>query len=96
MSKETEPMAATPRTNRVPVLSLRPDQALIGVPASENGVEVTHFFAEEDDAHATADETLRAALAAIGSWSDLGWQEIVAALERIRHESEPTPPIEDL
>ena len=87
-------MAAARRTDRVPILSLRPDQALIGVPASENGVEVTHFFAEEDDARATADETLQAALAAIGSWGDLDWEETIAALERIRHESEPTPPIE--
>jgi hypothetical protein len=89
-------MAARHRVERSPVLSLRPDQGLVGLPASENGLVVTHFFAEENESEATADETLQAALAAIGSWSDLDWEETIAALERIRQESEPTPPIEDL
>ena len=90
-------MSAGQRADRVPILSVRHDQALVGVPASENGQEVTHYFADDDaDAQAPSDQTLQAALAAIGSWSDLDWEETVAALERIRHESEPTPPIEDL
>ncbi len=81
----------------IPVLSLHPDQALVGVRATEDGREVTHFFAEEDvDERTTPDQTLQKALAAIGSWSDLDWEETVAALDRIRHESTPTPPIEDL
>ena len=42
-------MAAEQHANRAPIMSLRPDQALVGVPVSENGEEVTHFFAEEDD-----------------------------------------------
>ena len=34
------------------------------------------------------------ALAVIGAWSDLDWEETAAELDRIRHESTPTPPIE--
>jgi hypothetical protein len=30
-----------------------------------------------------------------GAWSDLDWEEAIDALGRIRHESEPTPPIEE-
>lgn len=46
-----------------------------------------------------ADETLppsvRVALALGGAWSDLQGDDEFAALDRIRHESPPTPPIED-
>jgi hypothetical protein len=31
-----------------------------------------------------------------GAWSDLDWEEASDALGRIRHESEPTPPIHEL
>lgn len=90
-------MESRPRTLPVPTLSVRADQALVAVPASENGHDVTLVFAEDDvDTQADADQTLQAALAAIGSWSDLDWEATITALERIRHESEPTPPIEDL
>ena len=43
---------------------------------------------------AIANEATKRALAAIGSWSDLDWEEMEAALDRIRHESRPTPPID--
>lgn len=44
--------------------------------------------AEESEAN------LQAALAVIGAWSDLDWDEFSADLDRIRHESRPSPPIE--
>ena len=31
-----------------------------------------------------------------GAWSDLDWDEAEKELDRIRHESNPTPPITDL
>jgi hypothetical protein len=34
------------------------------------------------------------ALGLVGAWSDLDWDEMIEALDRIRHESKPTPPIE--
>ena len=38
----------------------------------------------------------RVALSAFGAWSDMDWEETREALDRIRHESTPTPPIDDL
>ncbi len=28
-----------------------------------------------------------------GAWADLDWEEAVATLDRIRHDTEPAPPI---
>jgi hypothetical protein len=40
------------------------------------------------------DPVTQDALGVIGAWEDLDWDEMVASLDRIRHESVPTPPIE--
>ncbi len=67
---------------------------LIGLIFEENGREVVRYFTEEEaaDAAVTQNATQKA-LDVIGAWSDLDWDETVAALDRIRHESKPTPPI---
>ncbi len=71
------------------------DQPLIGIPMEQNGRKVVRYFADDAAADAaTADEVTKRALAAIGSWSDLDWDEVEQALHRIRHESNPTPPID--
>ena len=36
------------------------------------------------------------ALAAIGAWDDLDWEEMERELYRIGHENPPTPPIEEV
>jgi len=78
-------------------LLVESDQPLIGVLLEENGHEVTRYFADEAAADAAiSDSAIQAALGAIGAWSDLDWEEIETALDRIRHESRPTPPITDL
>jgi hypothetical protein len=47
------------------------------------------------DGAATANQALVAdVLLLAGAWDELSWGEIAAGLDRIRHESEPTPPIE--
>lgn len=70
------------------------DQPLIGIPFLENGREVVRYFADEGAADAAvSDQAIRLARSLAGSWSDLNWDEMEAALERIRHESQPTPPI---
>lgn len=72
------------------------DHPLIGVFVRENGKDVTRYFSDEKAADtAAADSSLDAALSVIGAWSDLHWDEMEAALDRIRHESQPTPPIDD-
>lgn len=42
---------------------------------------------------ATLDDETRAALAAVGSCSDLDWSTWVDELDRIRHSVPPTPPL---
>jgi hypothetical protein len=37
-------------------------------------------------------QAIEETLALAGSWSDLDWNEVEQALDRIRHESKPTPP----
>lgn len=76
-------------------LAAAAEQPLIGLVLEEDGRQVVRYFADEAAADAAvADHALARALAAIGSWSDLDWEETVEALDRIRHESTPTPPIE--
>lgn len=76
---------------------VRNDQPLIGVIVRENNQEVTRYFTDEGAADAAVEETAtQEALSAIGAWSDLDWDEMEQALDRIRHQSTPTPPITDL
>ncbi len=73
------------------------DQPLIGVIERQNGRDVVRYFADEEAADgAIPRSATQAALAVIGAWSDLDWDETIKALDRIRHESKPTPPIDDL
>jgi hypothetical protein len=76
------------------VLTLRPNQPLAAIIVEENGQRVVKYFAADGPRPVPSGETLRAALAAIGSSSDIDWDEWAEQLDRIRHESRPTPPIE--
>lgn len=74
---------------------VRGDQPLIGVLTEEDGKEVVSYFLEEESAEsAISNGVTQAALSGIGTYSDLDWEEMVQALDRIRHERAPTPPIE--
>ena len=76
-------------------LFLRSDQPLIGVILEEGGREVVHYFVGDEAAEqAISPGVSQQALNVIGAWGDLDWQEMAASLDRIRHESPPTPPIE--
>ena len=79
----------------VPSLLVQDNQPLIGIPYEEKGQEVVRYFTDEKVADAAvSDSTTQAALSVIGVWSDMDWEEMVEALDRMRHESKPTPPIE--
>lgn len=72
------------------------DQPLTGVVVEEGGRRLVRY-STDDPASASgplAKERLQAALAVIGAWGDLDWDEFSQCLDRIRHESPPTPPIE--
>jgi hypothetical protein len=78
-------------------LTVPEGQPLIGVFLEENGQDVVRYFADEAAADAAVSQTAtQAALSVIGAWSDLDWDEMADALERIGHESTPTPPIVEL
>jgi len=74
--------------------SVSTDQPLIGIPVEEDGRESVHYFTDEASADAAVPESAtQDALSVIGAFSDLDWDEMEDALDRIRHESKPTPPI---
>lgn len=80
-----------------PIITITQSQPLIGIPFEENGKEVIRYFSEEKQAEqAVSDTATEEALKLAGAWSDLSWDEMEKALDRIRHESTPTPPINDL
>lgn len=73
-------------------------QRVVAIPLIQDGREVVRY-AVEDETHEPAantpmPESVRIALSLAGAWDDLDWDETVEALDRIRHESHPTPPIE--
>jgi hypothetical protein len=83
------------RRQAVPGLLVQGNQPLIGIPFEEKGKEVVRYFAGEDEAdQAVADQDVQDAISLAGAWSHLDWDEMRDALDRIRHESKPTPPIE--
>ena len=58
---------------------------------------MTRYFSEEAQAdQAVSEDSTQVALRLAEAWSDLNWEEMEQALDRIRHESKPTPPIDDL
>lgn len=70
------------------------DQPLIGIFLEEDGREVVRYFADELDANvAVSDEATAEAKALAGVWKQMDWDGLVDSLDRIRHESEPTPPL---
>ena len=79
---------------QAPLLSSDFGQPLIGIPFAENGHEVIRYFTDEEAADAAVrEQAIQRAVSLAGSWGDLDWVEMEAALDRIRHESPPTPPI---
>lgn len=83
------------QSSQSPSLVIRDGQPLIGVIEREGDHEVERYFVQEDGADAASSESAtREALSAIGALSDLDLDQMLDALERIRHESIPTPPIE--
>ncbi len=74
----------------------RADQPLIAVPLGEDNGEVGYFTDEREADAAAAATTLERALAVIGAWEEIDSPDALDQLDRIRHESPPTPPIDNL
>ena len=79
-------------------LRVRPGQPLIGVMVRENGQMVTRYFTEEQrQVDQTARQSrIQKAQSLASAWKDLEWGEMEQALDRIRHQSKPTPPLEEV
>jgi hypothetical protein len=83
--------------NNIGALTTRGRQPLIGIPSWDGMDDVVHYFTSEADADqavaAADDDSVARALGAIGGWSDLDFDEMLDALDEIRHRNAPTPPI---
>ena len=67
-------------------------QPLVVVPLGDD--EVQYFTSDEEADAAMNYDSVQQALDLAGAWSHLNGDEMLAALERMRHESPPTPPID--
>jgi len=85
----------TEQPNPVTSFDVAASQPPVGVPLEENGQEVVRCFPDEAAAdQALAKRQARDGRHLAGVWKDLDWEEFADELDRIRHESKPTPPIE--
>ena len=92
---------AEPAARLTPELTTRASQPLIGIPTTEDAEEVVRYFTSEADAdralaHQDRDGVQRA-LNLIGAWEHLDAEDgpdMLDELDRLRHESRPTPPLE--
>ena len=76
-------------------LTVRPDQPLIGVIDQQNGTEVVRYFADAAGADEEfGDDGVQQALNLAGAWSEIDSDDFLDELDRIRHGSTPTPPID--
>ena len=70
-------------------------QPLIGIPFEENGQEIIRYFSEEALRNdALSSENVEQVLELAGAWEKLSWEDMASSLDRIRHQSTPTPPVE--
>jgi len=83
------------RTSTPQSFEVSRDDALIGVEFEHDGEVMVRYFTDAAAADAARpSDALAAALGAIGSFSDLDWDDMVDSLDRIRHDSPPSPPVD--
>lgn len=64
----------------------------VEIEGEEDGKPVTFVFADEATADAVLPRRTLEALSVIGAWADLDWDEMVEALDAIRHNDPPSLP----
>jgi hypothetical protein len=81
-------------------LTTRGSQPLIGIPTREGPDEVVRYFTSDDevDRARTSDQaSIQRALSLAGAWAELDAEDgpdPLDELDRMRHQSTPTPPLE--
>ena len=75
-------------------LTARRERPLFGVPLDDDQESIRYFTDDAEADAVLADRGVQEALSVAGVWSDLDWDEAVEALERIRRDSRPSPPVE--
>ncbi len=75
----------------------RMQQPLIAIPVEKDGEEEVRYFVDEEQADAAMEHGPRKQpIKLAGVWRDLDAEAMLAALDHIRHDSKPTPPIDTL
>jgi hypothetical protein len=88
-------MAAEQHDDVAHSLTVPSDQPLLGVLVEEDGHAVVRYFAGDVPAQGEPDdEVIADALRLAGAWSDLDWERTADELDRIRHATPPTPPLD--
>lgn len=75
--------------------TIRERQDPVGV-VVKNGRTLAGIETDSPESDVPLTEGAKAALSAIGAWAHMDWDETLAELERIRRESKPSPPSDDL
>lgn len=88
---------AEQQINQPSCLTARPARPLIAIIRWQDGEEFVDYFISEEAADAALErmdeERTQRILSLFGVWSDLDWDTAVEELDRIRHESKPSPPL---
>ncbi len=69
------------------------DPPVVAIPLVESDREIVRFVMEDPEM-SPVPGSVQNALDRAGTWSGLDWNETIETLDRIRHDSRPTPPIE--
>lgn len=70
-------------------------EPVVAIPGTENGREGVYYGVDGAEYRQSPHPmSVQDALDLAGAWSDIDWDEAVDTLDRIRHESKPTPPVE--
>ena len=81
-------------------LTTRRDQPLIGVPTKVGEEEVVRYFTSEEEADQALSkdrDSIQRALSLAGAWKHIDEEDgpdMLEELDRMRHETKPTPPFE--
>ena len=82
------------RSHNSSSITVRNGEPLIGILLDQDDDGTVCYFTSAEAAdEAVSADAIEDALSLAGAWRDLDWDMLSSELERIRHESPPSPPI---